>query len=278
MNISSVTTNEFYEVYLQALDEPYSNEVNYYDVNTGERLEIVDNEVIISSKLAILLNKNISDTIEIVLQDNSKKSLKISDISENYWEHTISMNKNTFEKNFSEYKTNLIYITLNDKQEEENIITYLKKQEEIQNIISIKDVKQQINNTLKPLDKIVMLLIVLSALLTIVVLYNLAIINISERKKEISTLKVLGFKKKELDYYIISETIILTIIGIIIGLLIGKSISMFIVKGLEIEKARYVYEMMPQTYLYSTLLMILFIVITSALTHFGLKKIKLNEK
>ena len=278
MNISSVTTNEFYEVYLQAVDEPYSNEVNFYDVNTGERLELVDNEVIISSKLAILLNKNISDTIEIVLQDNSKKSLKISGISESYWEHTISMNKNTFEKEFSEYKTNLIYITLKDKQEEENVITSLINQEEIQNVVSIKDVKQQINNTLRPLDKIVMLLIALSALLTIVVLYNLAIINISERKKEISTLKVLGFKKRELDYYIISETIILAIIGIIIGLLIGRSISMFIVKGLEIEKARYVYEMMPQTYLYSTLLMILFIVITSVLTHFGLKKIKLNEK
>ena len=123
-----------------------------------------------------------------------------------------------------------------------------------------------------------MLLIILSGSLTIVILYNLAIINISERKKEISTLKVLGFKNRELDYYIISETIILTIIGIIIGLLIGKSVSMFIVKGLEIEKARYVYKMMPQTYLYSTLLMVLFIGITNVLTHFGLKKIKLNEK
>jgi len=278
VNISSVTTNEFYEVYLETIDEPFSNEINFYDINTGEKLKFVDNEVIISDKLAELLNKNASDTIEIILQDNSKKTLKISGISEYYWGHTILMNKNTFEKEFSNYNTNLIYITLNDKQEEKALIETLEKQDEVQNITSIKDAKQQIENMLKPLDKIVMLLIVLSGLLTIVVLYNLAIINMSERKKEISTLKVLGFTKKELDYYIISETIILSIIGMIIGLLIGKNVCMFIIKGLEIEKARYIYEMMPQSYLYSMMIMVLFVGITSILTHIGLKKIKINEK
>lgn len=278
MNISSVTTKEYYEVYLQAIDEPYSNEFAFYDSNTGEKLNFVDGEVIVSCKLAELLNKNISDTIEIVLEDNSKKYLKISGIAENYWGHTISMNKETYEKEFSEYHTNSIYITLNDKEQEKDLIESLKQQNEIQSITSIKDFKQQITNTISPLDKIVALLIVLAGLLTVVILYNLAIINISERKKEIATLKILGFTKNELDYYIITETIILTIIGILIGLIIGKDVSMYIVKGLEIEKARYVYKMMPQTYVYSTLLMLVFVGITSVFTHFGLRKVKLIEK
>ena len=278
MNISTVTTKEYYEVYLQAIEEPYSNEVAFYDSITGEKLELINGEVIISCKLAELLNKNVSDNIEIVLEDNSKKTLKISGISENYWGHTISMNKETYEKEFDKYNTNLTYITLKDKENEKDLIESLKQHKEIQGITSIKDFKQQMDNVLRPLDKIVILLIFLSAILTIVVLYNLAIINLSERKMEISTLKKLGFTKIELDYYIIAETIILTIIGIIIGLVIGKNVSMYIVKGLEIEKARYIYIMMPQTYVYTTLLMLVFIGITSAFTHFALKKIKLTEE
>ena len=278
MNVSTVTTMGYYEAYLQAISNPYSNEVNYYDSKTGEKLELVDGEVIISCKLAELLDKDISDTIEILLKDNSKKSLKISGISESHWGHIISMNRTTYEKEFGDYYTNAAYITLKDKTEDNDLMETLKQQKEIQSVLSIKDFKQQIDNTLSPLDKIVVLLIILSGLLTIVVLYNLAIINISERKKEISTLKILGFTEKELDHYIITETIILTIIGIIIGLLIGKEVCMYIVKGLEIEKARYIYEMMPQSYIYSTLIMILFVGITSIFTHFALKKIKLIEK
>ena len=278
MNVSTVTTMEYYEVYLQAIDNPHSTEINYYDSKTGEKLNLVDGEVIVSCKLAELLDKDISDTIEIILDDNSKKYLKISGISESHWGHTISMNKATYEKEFGNYYTNAAYVTLKDKTEDNNLMELLKQQKEIQSIMSIKDFKQQIDNILSPLNKIVVLLIILSGLLTVVVLYNLSIINISERKKEITTLKILGFTKKELDHYIITEMIILTIIGIIIGLLIGKEVCMFLVKGLEIEKARYVYEMMPQTYIYSTVIMISFIITTSIFTHFALKKIKLKEK
>ena len=278
MNVSTVTTKEFYEVYLQAVDEPYSNDIKFYDSKTGKELEFVDGEVIISCKLAELLNIDVSDNIEILLKDDSKKILKISGISENHWGHTISMNRKTYEKEFNEYNINFICITLKDKMQEEDVEAALKQQKEIQSVTSIKDFKQQMNNLIQPLDKIVVLLIVLSGLLTIVVLYNLAIINISERKKEITTLKVLGFTKKELDYYIITETIVLTIIGIIIGLLIGEKVSMYILRGIEIEKAKYVYEMMPQTYMFSTFIMLAFVGITSIFTHFALKKIKLVEK
>ena len=277
-NVSTVTTKEFYEVYLQAMDEPFSNDVKLYDSKTGKELKFVDGEVIISCKLSELLNIDVADTIEILLKDNSKKTLIISGISENHWGHTISMNKKTYEKEFEKYHTNSIYITLKDKMQEEDFESEIKKQKEIQSVTSIKDMKQQINNIIKPLDKIVVLLIILSGLLTIVILYNLAVINISERKKEITTLKVLGFTRCELDYYIITEAIILSAIGIIVGLLIGEKVSMYIVKSLEIEKARYIYKMLPQTYIYSAFLMVLFVGITNIFTHFGLKKIKLIEK
>ena len=278
VNISTVTTADYFEIYMQVLDEPYSNEINLYDSKTGQELSLVDGEVTISCKLAELLNKNVSDTIEIFLEDNSKKTLKISGISENHWGHLICMNKKTYENEFGDYSTNIIYLTLNDKEQENELIETLKQQNEVQSITSVKDLKTQIENILSPLNKIVVLLTVLSGVLTVVVLYNLAIINISERKKEIKILKTLGFTKKELDYYIITEMIFLAVIGITIGLLIGKYVCMYIVKSLEIEKARYIYKMMPQTYVYSTLLMIAFIAITGIFTHFGLNKIKINEK
>ena len=102
-------------------------------------------------------------------------------------------------------------------------------------------------------------------------------ININERKREIATLKVLGFYNNEVDNYITKENIILTIIGIALGLVLGSFLTNAVVSTVEIESARFIHQIKVASYIYSVLLSIMFTVIVNIITHFNLKKIDMIE-
>ena len=130
---------------------------------------------------------------------------------------------------------------------------------------------------LKSLNNVVAILIFLSGALSFVVLYNLSYINITERKREIATLKVLGFTNKEVDDYIIKETIILTLLGIIFGLVFGIFLTNVILDTVEIEVVRFIHHIKFYSYIKTSLLVMLFTIIVSILIHFALKKIDMIE-
>ena len=121
------------------------------------------------------------------------------------------------------------------------------------------------------------MLIFLSGALSFVVLYNLSYINISERKREIATLKVLGFTDKEVDDYIVKETVILTIIGIVIGLIFGIFLTNVILDTVEIEVVRFVHHINISSYIITSFIVMLFTIIVSVIIHFTLKKIDMIE-
>lgn len=133
------------------------------------------------------------------------------------------------------------------------------------------------NDMLTSTDSIVAILILAATALAFVVLYNLSNINISERKREIATLKVLGFYPKEVDRYINSETIILTTIGIIIGLICGSYLSHFIISTCEPDYIMFERQVYKISYLYSALITIIFTIIVNIVTHYNLKKINMIE-
>ena len=130
---------------------------------------------------------------------------------------------------------------------------------------------------LNSLNKVVWILIVLAAILAFVVLYNLANINICERKREIATLKVLGFYDKEVDQYITKETVLLTFLGILIGLVVGKYLTHVVVGTVEIERARFMNWIHMPSYVYAALFSAFFTIIVNFVTHFKLKKIDMIE-
>lgn len=151
---------------------------------------------------------------------------------------------------------------------------------ENENIISISftsSLIEKASNMLKSLDKVVIILIVLASLLSFVVLYNLSNININERKRELATLKVLGFYPNEVDGYITRENIILTIFGIILGLIVGYFLTNIVVGTVEIEKARFIRHIKIWSYLYSSIMAFTFTLIVNVFTHFSLKKIDMIE-
>ena len=124
---------------------------------------------------------------------------------------------------------------------------------------------------------IIAVLVVLAAALSFVVLYNLSNINIIERKREIATLKVLGFYNNEVDSYITRENLILTLLGIIPGFVLGYFLTFITIGTVEMENTRFIRDIALQSYLYSAVISIIFTLIVNFVTHFSLKKIYMIE-
>lgn len=141
--------------------------------------------------------------------------------------------------------------------------------------VDIDDIKSSMNDMLSSIDSIVAILIIAAASLAFVVLYNLSNINISERKREIATLKVLGFYQSEVDKYINRETVLLTILGIGIGLLFGSYLSHFIISTCEPDYIMFDRHVYTLSYFYSLFITVIFTIIVTIVTHFNLKKINM---
>ena len=130
---------------------------------------------------------------------------------------------------------------------------------------------------LTALNSVVYILIICAGLLAFVVLYNLSNINISERIRELATIKVLGFYDKEVYDYVAREVIVLTIIGILLGLIGGYFLSNFVISTCETEALRFPRIILPQSYLYAALITTAFTIIVNIATYFALKKIDMIE-
>lgn len=251
--------------------------LNLRDLKTGKKLKLKDDEVIISDKLAQLVNKKEKDKITLKSADGKTYTFVISAVCENYVGHYVFMNKNTYEKNIGDYKTNIVYLKIDDLKNEKQLSTALLKNDNIMGVISVDATISSVDDMLKSLNSVVAILIVLSGTLSFVVLYNLSYINISERKREIATLKVLGFTDKEVDRYITKETIILTLIGVILGLLFGTFLTNVILSTVEIEMVRFLRNIDWISYVITALIVISFTLIVNKIIHYALKKIDMIE-
>lgn len=274
-----VLFNEEQEVTMITPDDfnSISKSISLIDLKTNNIIDnISDNSCIISEKTAKLLDIDVGDKISLLDNDNNKYDIKVSYIIKNYINQYLYINKNTYNNLFKDYKINSILISLKD--EDKNSKEFDKKY--ISNgyaltIVDNDDIKSSMNDMLSSIDSIVAILIIAAASLAFVVLYNLSNINISERKREIATLKVLGFYPSEVDKYINRETVLLTILGIGIGLLFGSYLSHFIISTCEPDYIMFDRHVYTLSYFYSLFITIIFTIIVTIVTHFNLKKINM---
>jgi putative ABC transport system permease protein len=264
-------------IFVAENDENLSNIVNLEDLETGKKVDLETGKVIITGKLSELTGLNVGDKIEILDVNNNLYQYEISGVVKNYIEHYIYIDQKTYEQSGKEYKPNIIYINTKESANQENLVTKLLENDEVLNVTFKDSLIQNVDNMLKSLNSVVIILIILAAMLSFVVLYNLSNININERKREIATLKVLGFYDKEVDDYITKENIILTAIGIVIGLVLGYFLTKAVIATVEIEKCRFIYKIKLLSYLYSTILSIIFTLIVNFITHFKLIKINMID-
>ena len=253
--------------------------INLIDVsdNKKENLTPKDNTCIISEKTSRLLNIKVGDKITILDDNNKKHQVKVDKIVKNYINQYLYLSKTTYEKIFGNYKTNSYLVKLNNvsAKEKNNFDEGYISKSEITSIVNNIDMKNTMNDIIGSIGSIVAILIVAAALLAFVVLYNLSNINISERKREIATLKVLGFYPREVDRYITRETIILTAIGITLGLLSGSYLCHYIISTCEPDYLLFDRRVDTISYILSALMTIIFTIIVNIVTHYNLKKINM---
>lgn len=252
---------------------------NLKDVETHEKLNISNDGIIISDKVAEFVNVKVGDSVVLIDSDNLEYSFKVTGIAENYVSNYVYMSKEFYEANVKSYKTNMFLLDVKEISENEknNLSEKLLNINGVASVSMISDMMNAIEDMLGSLNYVVIILIVASALLAFVVLYNLANINIGERQREIATLKVLGFYDKEVDNYINKENLVFTAFGVIIGLVFGYFLTDMIVASVEIDKLRFIRRILPQSYVFAAVITTIFSLIVNYIIHFVLKKIDMIE-
>ncbi|MBO5478873.1 MAG: FtsX-like permease family protein [Clostridia bacterium] len=277
--LTNENSNYDVTVFVPEDSKEFSKVCNLADVSTDEKLTLSTNGIIITDKVAEFLNVKQGETITFVDSNNAQYEFKVDAIAKNYVSHYVYMSKEFLETNLEPYQTNMLLINTGDISDEakneisEKILTI----EGVSSVSLISSLVEAIQGMLDTMNYVVVILIVASALLAFVVLYNLANINIGERQREIATLKVLGFYDKEVDNYINKENIIFTMIGILLGLVFGVFLTNAIITSVEIDKLRFMIRISPLSYVYSAIITASFSLIVNWIIHFILKKIDMIE-
>ena len=211
--------------------EALSDYITLQDRATGEAVSLPDDGCVITERFAKLLGAEVGDTLEFSDERGEARSAVISGITEMYTGHFIFMNRAEYESVFSaQYVPNAHLVTLNDRASDnakEQAGRFMELGG-VKGVVQNTTLTNQIDTIVHSLNQIMKILILVAILLAVVILYNLTNINVSERMRELSTIKVLGFYDKEVTMYIYRETILLTVIGILVGYGLGDALYRYI--------------------------------------------------
>ncbi len=242
--------------------------VKLQDRTTQEQYEL-SSGAIVTEKLAKLLEIEKGDSL--VLKGSKDYSVVVSDITENYLYHFIYVSADVYGS--TDYNTVFLKTSEMTEQEENDFSSQLKELSAVSSLSFTSATRSAFDSTMDNFAYIALILIVSAGLLALVVLYNLASVNISERNREMATIKVLGFYDKEVYRYIGRESNIFTVVGIILGILIGKVLTGFIIKTCEVDILMFSLNIHFSSYLYSVLITLFFTIVVNIITYFALKKI-----
>ena len=249
--------------------------------NDDEKYVLDNTGTIITEKLARLLDINVGDTITIENADGDRREVTVAHITENYIMHYLYMSPELYNTIFdTKIESNVILAKTNEMTEEqENSLgeTLLQDEDNISGVTFISSTADIFEEVMENMDMVVWILIIAAGLLALVVLYNLLNANISERIRELATIKVLGFYDREVYSYIGRETVILTILGILVGLVGGYFLTMYILKTCEIDMLMFDPEIKAMSYVLGAVITIFFAIIVNIVTYFSLKKIDMIE-
>ena len=252
----------------------FQNYFNLLDNNNGKQLKLNNEGVIITPKIADKLEVKVGDKITIQSASQKEKSVKISGITENYISNYIYISKDLYNKLFGDNITYNMLVSDNNKHTKAQDILNTNL---VMTINFSSDLRESANKEIKGLNNIVILIVAVSSLLALTVLYNLTSINISERQREIATLKVLGFNGRESNEYIYRETLVVVIIGIIIGLIISVPLHQVIINFIEGDDMMFLKTVKPLSFILSSLLTLIFALIMQIVTYFKLRKVDMIE-
>ncbi|MGN1399625.1 MAG: FtsX-like permease family protein [Erysipelotrichaceae bacterium] len=261
----------------EVLDPRKGNEIfNLYDYKTGEKMKMDNKGVIISEKFAENNKLKVGDKITITSSEGIKAEVEISGICKMYFQHYLFISDSLYSDLFEE---NVHYSLIAVR----NQAGYTALQEDLQNVENIASITDfsgfiaNFNAMIEALDYVIIVIIVTAGSLAFVVLTNLMQVNISERIREIATLKVLGFRNGEVNRYIFKEIVLLTLIGIVCGLPLGKIEEKFVLKIIDMDNVMFTCNIKPLTYVIAAVITPVFTIIVLQLTKKSLRNVEMVE-
>ena len=247
---------------------------------TKKDIKMDEDGIIISEKLAKLLKLKKNSYVKLTLPNNKKVNVKVSNITENYIEHYVYISPKLYKKLSGEnanYSTILAIAKNLSNKKEKALESNISDINNVTSTLLSSDTKNNYKDMMNTLNYVILILIVCAAALAFVVLYNLASVNISERRRELATIKVLGFYDEEVTKYIYKEMLILTIIGSLIGLIVGSILTLYVIKICETNLFMFTFNINFISYLLSFIITLLFLFIVNLFMHFELKKLDMVE-
>lgn len=275
------TTGISYNVYLFAVDdvEEFGRFVDLRHRSDHSPVELDGSGVVIDEKLSELLGVSVGDTI--TLEGDQRVEAVVADITENYVYHYVYLTRDLYTQLYGEdYQNNVMLLAYQDgmgvdvsNQTSETLM----KMDGVASYSYIATIRDSFEDSMDAINYAVVIIIVAAAALAFVVLYNLTNINITERRSELATLKVLGFYDGETTAYVLRENVFLTIFGVILGLVLGRFLHSWMVLTVEVDLVMFGRTAPPYAYVLAAALTALFSLIVNVAAHFRLKKIDMVE-
>ena len=253
--------------------------INLRDRDSGKHIDLDKDKVVIDEKLSEVLEVGVGDKINLI-EEGLETDVEVGAICENYVGHIIYMTEDSYRTAFSKtpkYKNILANQNKEDDISEKELLRRIKDDDNVEYVLAVSNIRKSFADSVKSINYIVLVLIIAAGALAIIVLYNLTNVNICERKKELATIKVLGFYDKETAGYIFREMHLLTAIGIAVGIPTGIGLHKYIIKTVEVGEVMFGRIIAWQSYGYSILLTILFAVIVNSIMKKVIKNIDMVE-
>ncbi|WP_418442933.1 FtsX-like permease family protein [Blautia sp.] len=266
-------------VYVPENLENFKEDVTLRDRKSHEQYELTDDGAVICEKTASLMGVKAGDEITLE-KDNRKYKVKITAVTENYMGHYVYMTPSCYEKTFGEkpeYSSTVYTMKEDAGSDLETIGNEVLKYPAALSISYTSSTAGQVERMLGSLGAVIWVLIISAGMLAFVVLYNLNNINITERQRELATLKVLGFYDGEVSQYVFRENILLSFIGILAGAVFGIFLHRYVITTVEVDAVMFGRNIKPISFVYSGIITFGFSMFVNMVMHFKLKKIDMVE-
>ncbi|MBS6196677.1 MAG: ABC transporter permease [Clostridiales bacterium] len=260
--------------------EKFKDFVTLKDRKTKKVYELDHEGVVITEKLAKLLEIDTGDTIYLKDGDTKRIEVKVSHIVENYFFHYVYMAPEVYEKLYEEPPEYSEIMTVNTEDTEEFEKEFQNRYMAVDGVLNVSflsSVSGRIADMLRSMDSVIYIIVIAAGMLAFVVLYNLNNINISERRRELATLKVLGFYELEVSQYVFRENVVLTLIGSLTGVVFGLILHRFVILTAEIDIMMFGRNIKFMSFFYSICLTFLFSSLVNLFMHFKLRKLDMVE-
>lgn len=265
-------------VYFVAADDPDITEIIDLHLNGAAVPYPGDGEILISEKLAELSGVRVGDTVTLSVSDTDTAEVKVVGLVENYVQNYVYMTGKTYDRAFEAgFEPKMLLLRVSEGADEYSLAAALSKEDGVASVSVISDTRRMIDNMMKSLNYVVALVLFSAGALAFVVLFNLGNINISERVREIATIKVLGFHAGETGAYVFRENVLLSLMGILVGLPLGVLLHGFVMTQIKVDMVSFKYVIEPISYLLTVLLVLLFTVVTDLILRRKIARIDMAE-